>query len=403
MLTQRISGLIVVGLLLAACSTPPTPDPNVLLPTQRPLDTPMPTLEVPVFQAADTRITADNASQLSYLGRLSTAASQPSSVFDHAISLDGTRMVALNNELLIVYDLINGVSRLTQGRSEATRVFYAADKSEVYALGGSGTVRIIDADSGAGLNSLKAGVDYNGSAAFYEDAGWLAMGSSSGNIQVWDTVNRTSQVTFSAHASNITALAFNRDGTRLLSAAAGTVTLWDWATRTRVADFSTSDQNVLAVQFAPDGTRFSLATSEYVETYAITDQRFLYTLAVGSSGTSDVFGYSPDGRYLLTGGTPDANITVLYAADGSIAAELPQTSGGRTSARFSPDSGLLVTTVLDGYVTLWNLSQATENSLPSARLLVGSTRITGSEWSQDGFTLTFFDAPGLIYVWGIRQ
>ncbi|MFQ3674796.1 MAG: WD40 repeat domain-containing protein, partial [Aggregatilineales bacterium] len=72
-------------------------------------------------------------------------------------------------------------------------------------------------------------------------------------------------------------------------------------------------------------------------------------------------------------------------------------------ARFSADGALLATTVLDGPVTLWNIAEATEDTIPSARLLVGSTRITGLEWSDDGFTLAFFDANGLVYLWGIRR
>jgi len=59
--------------------------------------------------------------------------------------------------------------------------------------------------------------------------------------------------------------------------------------------------------------------------------------------------------------------------------------------------------VLDGSVTLWNLAAATETSIPSARLLVGSTRITSAEWSQDGYTLAFFDAGGVVFIWGINS
>lgn len=402
---KRCSRTVCVALvlLLAACAAPaPTPDPNQILPTSRPLDTPMPSLAAPVYQAANTRITADNASQLRYLGQLGTTASQPSSLFAHAISLDGTRLAAINNDLLVVWDLIDGNAVFTEGRRDVTRVYYAADKSEIYTIGESGTVYANDPVNGADLNTFSTGIAYNGTTDFYAEAGWLAMGGSDGSIQVWDTLNRTSKVTFNAHGAAIRALAFNSDGSRLISAASdGSIAVWDWAARTQVADFSTSALNVQAVAFSPDGSRFSVASSAFVETYSLTADRFLYTLAVGISSTSDVFRYSPDGTYLLTGGSDTAPMVVMRADNGVVVAELPNTSGGRTSAHFSPDSSLLITTVLDGYVTLWNLAEATRDSIPSARLLVGSTRITGAEWSLDGFTLAFFDAPGVVYVWGI--
>ncbi|XWX03123.1 hypothetical protein VZO05_11480 [Aggregatilineales bacterium SYSU G02658] len=397
-------GCLMLAVLLAACSAPPQPDRNEPMPTPRALDTPLPTLPPPPFQAADTRITAQNAEQLRYLGRLSTDAARPSSIFAHTISLDGTRLAALNNDLLVVWNLTTGVVAFTKGRLGATRVFYSPDKVEIYTLGAEGLVRVHNADTASDLNQFQLGVAYSGASAFYEEEGWLAVGGLDGRLQVWDTPARQSLSRWDAIRAQITAVAFDTTGERLLSAADdGTVQVWDWRARRLIASYRTQFPNVVAVAFSPDGSQFSLVTPFYLETYSLRENRFLWTIEIGVSDTSDVFRYSPDGRFVLTGGNEETPITVLNAADGTVKAQLPQTTGTRTAARFSADGALLATTVLDGQVTLWNIAEATEDTIPSARLLVGSTRITGVEWSGDGFTLAFFDANGQVYLWGIRR
>lgn len=397
-------GCLMIAALLAACSAPPEPDRNEPMPTPRAMDTPLPTLPPPPFQVSDTRITAQNADQLRYLGRLSTDAARPSSIFAHTISLDGTRLAALNNDLLVVWNLATGATTFTKGRLGATRVFYSPDKVEIYTLGSDGLVRVHDADTAADLNQFQLGVAYAGASAFYEEEGWLAVGGIDGRLQVWNTQERISLSRWDAIRARITTLAFDATGERLLSAAdEGTVQVWDWRERRMIASHRTQYPAVVGVAFSPDGTQFSLATPFYIETYSLAENRFLWTIEIGVSDTSDVFRYSPDGRFLLTGGSDEIPITVLNAADGSIKAQLPQTIGTRTAARFSADGALLATTVLDGQVTLWNIAEATEDTIPSARLLVGSTRITGVEWSDDDFTLAFFDANGQVYVWGIRR
>ncbi len=397
-----ISCLLAGALLLAACGTP-APDPNEVLPTRRAEETPFPTLPAPAYQPPSERITAANAASIRYLGRLEQFLSPQSTLFAHAISLDGTRMAALNNDMLINWDLVDGTVAFGETRGGATNVYYSSDKTEIYAVASSGLVRVNDARRGDDLNEFQSSVSYNGISAFYGEDGWLAMGGSDGRVQVWDTYERRSLVTYAAHTAVVTGMVFSHDGTRLATAADdGSTIVWDWAKREALYTIQTPTA-VSALAFSPDGERLALASALFVEVHHLGTGTQEYVLDVGVSGGDAVLGFSPDSQYLLTGGTQDFNIYVLNAADGSVKLELPNTKGLRTSAVFSPDGDLLATTVLDGSVTLWNLAAATETSIPSARLLVGSTRITSAEWSQDGYTLAFFDASGVVFIWGIAS
>lgn len=391
---------LLVGLALAACS--PTVDPSVSVATQRPNETPMPTLAAPAYRAPDTRITADNAAALQYLGRLEQDASAPSSIFASAISPDGTRLAALNNDLLITWDLLSGATLFTEERMGATNVYYSSDKTEIYTVAADGFVNVNSPLRGENLNSFNSGVAFNGVHAFSADDGWLALGGNDGSIQVWDTYARTSLATWSAHTAPLVALTFSADGSTLASVSdQGEIIVWDWRTRTALMTPQTRLQGVLALAFSVDGVLLTVATDSQLNTFNTTDGTLLYQLDAGIGSSSDVLRYSSDNRYLVTGGSDTTEMLVVNAQDGSAVVQLPQTTGIRTSAHFSPDGSLLVTTVLDGSVTLWNLAQATTDTIPSARLLVGSSRITSAEWSDDGFTLAFLDASGSVYIWGI--
>jgi WD40 repeat protein len=283
-------------------------------------------------------------------------------------------------------------------------VYYAPDRTELYTVNGSGTITIHEPERGADQNSLTSGILFNGTTAYDNTNGWLALGGSDGNIQVWDVYNRTSLATFPAHTAPLNTLTFSADGTVLASAGQdGKVILWDWRNRVATQLFDVQSAGIISIALSPDMTQMTIAGVDYTEIYSLVSNQFLYTIAIGTNRASAVVQYSPDGKYIITGGTDVAEMSILEAQSGKIVAQLPQTMGERTSAIFSQEGDLLVTTVLDGGVNLWNVAQATEASIPSARLLVGSTRVVGSEWSQDGFTLAFFDASGVVFLWGIKE
>lgn len=64
--------------------------------------------------------------------------------------------------------------------------------------------------------------------AYHEETNILAAGHSDGSIKVWDITSGSVMVTFLGHKSAISALKFDRNGTRLVSGAAdSTIIMWD--------------------------------------------------------------------------------------------------------------------------------------------------------------------------------
>jgi WD40 repeat protein len=229
------------------------------------------------------------------------------------------------------------------------------------------------------------------------------LGSLSGEIKVWDTYERQSLVTFRAQQLQVTALAFSPDGQLLASGGDDTmVSIWNWRDRQSVVSVDNTDATPRRMSFSPDGTQLAVGTNERIRLWSVADGALAHTLETGRGGVSEVLLYSPSGDYLVNGGGPP-QLTLWDPRTGELLTQLPGIGGDRTSAAFTPDSNLLVTTVLGGPVTLWDMTQITSTTLNQHDLAVGTNQILVVHWTADSRLLLMFDALGPVYVWGVGQ
>ncbi len=385
---------MVVGLLLllAACSSA-TPTASV---PHNPPTLPAPTQYV----EADTPITLNNVANLRYLGRLD----QPgrlSTIFAYALSPDATRLVGLNNEELLAWDLLTGKVLFETARGEVTRVFYASDKTEIYGTSADGKVGVYDPNSGA-LKTAVAGNANNTAVAFSADDGWLAVGANDGTIKVWDSYARQLLATLDSQGGAVTALAFSTNGSQIASAGNdGVVRLWRWRDTRQIAERALDTPiRVQALAFAPDDQTLAIGTNHDARLWSLTDTAQSRVLDTGQGGGGQILRFAPDGRYLLTGNRT-AGLSLWALGTAALASRLPDTQGDNVSAAFSPDGSLLLTSVLGEQVSLWNLVQLTSETVAQSRIDVGTDRILSVEWTDDGVLLLFFDSVGPVYLWGV--
>jgi WD40 repeat protein len=389
-LRQCVKQLLICILFLSACVSQESntgPGRN------------QPTVPPPPWQESVDTISLDNVQAIKYLGRLDTAGT-PSTVFAYAVSPDSTRIAGLNNDQLLAWDLVTGNLLFATSRGEAVQVFYSPDKTELYTLDTIGTVTVYDAENGIVQNSFAGQENYNGVAVFHED-GWLALGSLSGQVRVWDTFERLALATFRTQQLQVTALAFSPDGTQLASAGDDPmVSVWNWRDRLSVGSFDNEEVSARRMAFTPDGAQLAVGTTARIRVWSLTDSALAHTLETGEGGVTEVLLYSPDGEYLVNGGgIPE--LTLWDAQTGELLTQLPGVGGDRTSAAFSPDGNLLATSVLGGAATLWDMTQITSATLQRADLDVRSNQVLFVYWTPDSRLLLLFDALGPIYVWGI--
>ena len=389
---------IVMLLLIAACT--PSND-NVILDEREQAITP--TALPPTYVEAFAPITRENVSSIVNLGRLDTAGIA-STVFNHTFSPDATRLAGLNNTSLLSWDLLTGELFFTTPRQDIVKIYYAPDKSELYALNDKGLTRIFNATTGISENNFAGHNRYSGAAAFYADEGWLALGGTDGAVKVWDPFERLALVTLDTGSSSADILAFSTDGQWLAigSRSDSEVQVWDWQARELIARYAHAADRPVRITFSPDGQQLAVGLQTQIVVWSLADNEKLYALTTGTGGSSEVLLYSPSGAHLVNGGRIP-NTMVWDTQTGESVGQLPGIGGDRVSAVFSPDGEMLLASVLDGAVTLWDLTQITSETVIRADLAVGGERTLFVDWTNDSYLLTFFDATGPIYIWGLDE
>jgi WD40 repeat protein len=390
---HMLTVLVLAAPLLAACAQ--TEDNPTILDQPRGA----PTVPPPQWVQPADAITLNTVSAIRLLGRLDNPL-MPSTVFDHALSPDGTRLAGLDDQVLVVWDLITGATVFSVQRfPEATRVFFSYDKTEVYTVELNGQVTAYNAENGANKNNFQGINAYTGVVAHNDEGGWLAFGSTSGEVRVWDPLKRQALATLDAHGRSVTRVAFSASGDRLATADdTGEVKVWDWSLRAPLTTINDA-LPALALSFSPDGTLLAVGTRQDIRLWSLPDGALRRTLPAGE-GAVEIVKFSPDGRYLFSGGEiPDMQVWDVQS--GALAARLPGVGQDRLSLAFSPDGALALTSELGGTVTLWNLTTMTENTVNRADLDVQGLFVYGVDWTQDGLLALLFGATGSVYVWGI--
>jgi WD40 repeat protein len=380
-------------LFLAACAQ--TEDNPTILDQPRNA----PTQPPPEWVQPSEPITLDTVSSIRLIGRLDNPTT-PSTVFDHTLSPDGTRLAGLDDQMLVVWDLISGETVFNVQRlPEATRIFFSFDKTEVYAVELNGQVTAYDAENGAVKNAFQSIDRYTGVIDDNAAGGWLAFGSTGGEVRVWDPLKRQALVTLDAHDRAVTRVAFSANGDRLATADdSGEVKVWDWNNR-RIVTTIADELPALALSLSPDESLLAVGTRQDIRLWSLPDGAPVRTLPAGEGG-SEILSFSPDGRYLLNGGEmPDMQVWDVQS--GSMAARLPGVGQDRLSLAFSPDGALALTSELGGTVTLWNLTTMTESTVNRADLDVQDMFIYAVDWTPDGLLALLFGATGSVHVWGI--
>jgi WD40 repeat protein len=233
---------------------------------------------------------------------------QPGVVWGLAFNAEGNWLVGggdYGGELLL-WDVATGQLR-SRMRAPGNRVRGVA----VHPDGTRVAVGYIDANAKQSMSVLDMATGREmGSGAgfpfvFSPDGKWIVGRGRDGsekNVVLWDAQTVQPVVSLQGHAATIHAIAFSRDGRRLVSASSDrTVRLWEVDTGQCLRVFEANTDIVFSAVFHPDGKRMASAGRD--------GTIWLWDLATGQKvarldgHTSYVYSlaFSPDGRSLVSG------------------------------------------------------------------------------------------------------
>jgi WD40 repeat protein len=240
--------------------------------------------------------------------------------------------------------------------------------------------------------------------AFSRNGTYWAGGNRQGQVQIWLYTKRRLQLTWRAHHSVVTALAFSPDEQCLATGSwDGVIKMWIAANGTLLWTSPAVDA-IIGVAFSPDGRALaSGGTDGQIRMWDVASGALLQTL---NEHTGPVFcvTWSPNGEILASAGH-DARIRLWETAGADSPGLKPtpdQTLDGHSSPvrglAFSPDGRTLASASWDRTVKLWDVQSGTQTeSIPI------QARASGLVWSSDGRYLASGELDRSFWVWDVEQ
>jgi eukaryotic-like serine/threonine-protein kinase len=312
--------------------------------------------------------------------KLSLLKGHQDSIRELKFSQDGTHVASKSyDDTIKIWDASSSKELFTRKKLDSERllatlesVAFSPDSSLIAVGGADHTIVLLDAQTGETqrsfhskhgmtVKSVKFNPAGNRIAAIYEqDFGSNYFDSIHDSIKLWDVVTGEELMTLhDADSSEIEAMSFSPDGSRIVACTDNDVQLWDAATGERLRIFKGHTANVAGVTFNPDGTRIATGSSDHtVRLWDTETGEELLTLRAHTSGVSSVT-FSPDGTRLASIG--DDSVRIWDATPSDLCVLVGHTNTV-IDVIISPDGSRIASAADDHTIKLWNMVTGAEIS-----------------------------------------
>ncbi len=236
---------------------------------------------------------------------------------DLAWSPDGDRLVAVAQDTesgegcgAVVFDTTNGETLLTlQGYESASRSLdWSPDGTTILTGHEDGTLRIRDAQTGEERTTVTGHEGIVRDALFAPDGSRIASASEDGTVRLWDVATGAELMVIDGHAGNVQSVAWSPDSTRLVTGGSdGLPRVWDATTGETLFVLPGHTEDVVIVSWSKDGRRIaSQGLDAIVKVWDAATGGLLFEIPNTAPEPSTKRGFvefSPDGKWILTGGS----------------------------------------------------------------------------------------------------
>ena len=235
------------------------------------------------------------------------------------------------------------------------------------------------------------------SIALSADGALLAAGTSTGEVWLWRTADRTPLWAVQGHIGVVFGVSFSADG-QLLASAAGDakVRLWETSSGRSVATLEGQTGAIWSVVLSPDGHRVVTGGADGMVGLWDSDTGRELGMVHAHSGTVRGVAISGDGHLVASTGD-DGTVKVWETSTGRLVASLEGHSGTVWGVALSSDGCVVASGGADASVRLWDSG--------TGRLLGVLQGHSGTVWgvilSADGQQVVSGGADGTVRLWEV--
>lgn len=196
---------------------------------------------------------------------------------------------------------------------------------------------------------------------------WIAFGASKlGQLLVWEWQSESYILKQQGHFDAINSLAYSPDGQRIITAADdGKIKVWETRSGFCIVTFTEHSGAVTACEFANRGNvLFSASLDGSVRAWDLIRYRNFKTLTSPTRMSFSCIGVDPSGEIVCAGSLDSFQIHVWSVQTGQLLDRLSGHEGPVASLAFTPAGGILVSGSWDHTVRLWSIFSRSQTSEP---------------------------------------
>jgi len=336
-------------------------------------------------------------------------------VWNVAYSPDGKHIATIGGDGTVkIWDAQTGQLLITLD-SQAGGIDYSPDGKRLAATSNYHnryqTVKVWDATTGVELLTLAGHKDGVYGLVFSPDGTRLVTTGADGTAKVWDAFTGEDLLTLSGHGDQVFDVSYNRDGTRIATSGDdGFVRIWDASSGEQLLSLPFEEGQAfirvafsfISVAFTPDGGRIAASgpsdDPNWVKIWDAATGQLLFSGNLGHSSPPLGIAFSPDGRLAATAGL-DQKARVWDTATGQVLYTLSGHTYEINSIDFSPDGTRLATASGDGTARVWEITPAREALFIPFADSVTSNWSMGLSYSPDGTRILTDYTAGNATIW----
>jgi len=246
--------------------------------------------------------------------------------------------------------------QILRGHTDAAWcVAFSPDGNQLVSGGRDNLIHIWDAMSGRKLQTW-VGTNAVVSVAYNPDGQTIAAGNGDGVIQLWSVTSGQLTRTLRGHSGRVSSLVYSPDGRVLASGGSdGMVRLWNASGLTGQLRPPVERQTsyIWSLAFSRDGHWLACSANQAVRLWDYLSGKLTATLE-GHSGSVNGLGFSPDVKWLASGGD-DKKVNLWDMATSKVACVLEEHTAAVNGVAFSPDGRYLAAASESGIVQTWML------------------------------------------------